>query len=149
VENRLYQGRFPLRSYRNITYRSIFFCVEVISSTLVLRKQKNTLGFGTTRLKWKTGLHLNHRLAINLLSHIHTTVYHILQINSCQTEPAGIHFLHQTTMTRCDSTQKFKNKICHILNQSNLYWWFAINRLRFTRQRHGGHVGANHAPIPN
>ena len=50
-------------------------------------------------------------------------------------------------MTRCDSTQKFKNKICYILNQSNLYWWFAINLLRFTRQRHGGNVGGNHAPI--
>ena len=33
---------------------SIFFCVEIISSTLPLRKQRNTLRFGTIRLKWKT-----------------------------------------------------------------------------------------------
>ena len=39
---------------RIVTYRSIFFCVEVISSTLVLRKQRNTLHFATIRLKWKT-----------------------------------------------------------------------------------------------
>ena len=32
---------------RIVTNRSIFFCVEVISLTLVLRKQRNTLGFGT------------------------------------------------------------------------------------------------------
>jgi hypothetical protein len=32
---------------RIVTYRSIFFCVEVISSTLALRKQRNTLRFGT------------------------------------------------------------------------------------------------------
>ena len=38
-----------------VTYRSIFFCVEVISSTLVGRKQRNTLRFATIRLKWKTG----------------------------------------------------------------------------------------------
>ena len=30
-------------------------CVEVISSTLSLKKQRNTLRFGTIRLKWKTG----------------------------------------------------------------------------------------------
>jgi uncharacterized membrane protein len=41
---------------RIVSYRSIFFCVEVISSTLVLRKQRNTLRFATIRLKWKTGL---------------------------------------------------------------------------------------------
>ena len=40
---------------RIVTYRSILFCIEVISSTLVLRKQRNTLRFGTKRLKWKTG----------------------------------------------------------------------------------------------
>jgi hypothetical protein len=40
---------------RIVTYRSIFFCVKVIySSTLSLRKQRNTLRFGTIRLKWKT-----------------------------------------------------------------------------------------------
>jgi hypothetical protein len=39
-----------------VTYRSIFFCVEIISSTLVVRKQRNTLRFATIRLKWKTGL---------------------------------------------------------------------------------------------
>jgi hypothetical protein len=39
-----------------VTYRSIFFCVEVISSTLVVRKQRNTLSFATIRLKWKTCL---------------------------------------------------------------------------------------------
>ena len=38
---------------RIVTYRSIFFCVETISSTLVLRKQRNTIRFGTIRLKWK------------------------------------------------------------------------------------------------
>jgi hypothetical protein len=27
-----------------------------------------------------------------------------------------------------------------------LHWWFAINSLRFTRQKHGGHVGRKHAP---
>ena len=31
---------------RIVTYRSIFFCIEVISSTLVLMKQRNTLRFG-------------------------------------------------------------------------------------------------------
>jgi hypothetical protein len=36
--------------------RSIFFCVEVISSTLVVRKQRNTLRYATIRLKWKTAL---------------------------------------------------------------------------------------------
>jgi hypothetical protein len=40
---------------RIVTYRSIFFCVEVISSTLVVRKQRNTLRFATIQLKWKTG----------------------------------------------------------------------------------------------
>ena len=45
---------FPLQPYRIVTYRSIFFCVEVISSTLVVRKQRNTLRFATIRLKWKT-----------------------------------------------------------------------------------------------
>jgi hypothetical protein len=39
---------------RIVTYRSIFFCVKVISSTLVVRKQRNTLRFATIRLKWKT-----------------------------------------------------------------------------------------------
>ena len=43
---------------RIVTYRSIFFCVEVISSTLPLRKQRNTLRFGTIQLKWKTGLNV-------------------------------------------------------------------------------------------
>jgi hypothetical protein len=36
---------------RIVTYRSIFFCIEVISSTLVslvLMKQRNTLRFGTS-----------------------------------------------------------------------------------------------------
>jgi hypothetical protein len=41
---------------RIVTYRSIFFFVEVISSTLVLRKQRSTLRFATIRLKWKTGI---------------------------------------------------------------------------------------------
>ena len=45
---------------RIVTYRSIFFCVKVISSTLSLRKQRNTLRFGTIRLKWKTAF--NHRI---------------------------------------------------------------------------------------
>jgi hypothetical protein len=34
---------------RIVTYRRIFFCVEVISSTLVVRKQRNTLRFATLR----------------------------------------------------------------------------------------------------
>jgi hypothetical protein len=50
------KASFPLQPYRIVTYRSIFFCVEVISSTLAVRKQRNTLRFGTIRLKWKTGL---------------------------------------------------------------------------------------------
>ncbi len=44
---------------RIVTYRNIFFCVETISSTLVLRKQRNTIRFGTIRLKWKPALKLN------------------------------------------------------------------------------------------
>ena len=40
---------------RVVTYRNIFFYVEVISSTLPLRKQRNTLRCGTIRSKWKTG----------------------------------------------------------------------------------------------
>jgi hypothetical protein len=44
-------GRFSSRPYR-----SIFFCVEVIGSTLVVRKQRNTLRFAKIRLKWKTSL---------------------------------------------------------------------------------------------
>jgi hypothetical protein len=43
---------------RIVTYRSIFFCVEVISSSLVVRKQRNTLRFATIRSKWKTGFKL-------------------------------------------------------------------------------------------
>ena len=43
---------------RIVTYRSIFFCVKVISSTLVVRKQRNTPRFGTIRLKWKTGFNI-------------------------------------------------------------------------------------------
>jgi hypothetical protein len=63
--------------YRIVTYRSIFFCVEVISSTLPLGKQRNTLRSGKrpdatfryeTGLKWKTGLKRNghkFRLKVN------------------------------------------------------------------------------------
>jgi hypothetical protein len=36
-----------------VTYCSIFFCVKIISSTLVLRKQRNTLRFGMMRLIMK------------------------------------------------------------------------------------------------
>ena len=36
---------------RIVTYRSIFFCVEVISSTLVLRKQRNTLRMNTVEVE--------------------------------------------------------------------------------------------------
>jgi hypothetical protein len=36
---------------RIVTYRSIFFCVEVINSTLPLRKQRNTLRFGTIEVE--------------------------------------------------------------------------------------------------
>ena len=39
---------------RIVTYRSIFFCVKVISST----QQRNTPRFGTIRLKWKTGFNI-------------------------------------------------------------------------------------------
>ncbi len=42
---------------RIVTYRSIFFCVETISSTLVLG---NTIRFGTIRLKWKPALTPSH-----------------------------------------------------------------------------------------
>ena len=59
---------------RIVTYRSIFFCVKVISSTLVVRKQRNTLTFRyepTIRLKWKTGFR---RFARNSL-----TVYRVSQ----------------------------------------------------------------------
>jgi hypothetical protein len=34
-----------------VTYRSIFFCVEVISSTLVVRKQRNTLRYDTVEVE--------------------------------------------------------------------------------------------------
>ena len=44
-----FKAGFPLQPYRNVTYRSFFFCVEVISFTLVLRKQRNTL-----RLRYDT-----------------------------------------------------------------------------------------------
>ena len=47
---------FDLSLFSTSAYRSILFCVEVISSTLPLRKQRNTLHFGTIRLKWKTDL---------------------------------------------------------------------------------------------
>jgi hypothetical protein len=36
---------------RIVTYRSIFFCVEVISSTLVVRKQINTLRYDTVEVR--------------------------------------------------------------------------------------------------
>jgi hypothetical protein len=36
---------------RIVTYRSIFFCVEVISSTLVVRKQRNTPRFATIEVE--------------------------------------------------------------------------------------------------
>ena len=35
-----------------LTYRSIFFCVEAIISTLVLRKQRNTLRYDTIWYGW-------------------------------------------------------------------------------------------------
>ena len=34
-----------------MTYRSIFFCADVISSTLVLRKQRNTLRYDTVEVE--------------------------------------------------------------------------------------------------
>jgi hypothetical protein len=43
------KASFPLQPYRSI-------CVEVISSTLVLRKQRNTLRFATTRFKMENWL---------------------------------------------------------------------------------------------
>jgi hypothetical protein len=46
---------FPLRPYRIVTYRSIFFCVEVISSTLVQSGNKE-IRYVSVRLKWKTSL---------------------------------------------------------------------------------------------
>ena len=54
---------------RIVTYRSIFFCVEVISSTLVVRKQRNTLRFATIRLKWKTGFTQSHIMQAEMHSH--------------------------------------------------------------------------------
>jgi uncharacterized membrane protein len=36
---------------RIVTYHSIFFCVKVISSTLVLRKQRNTLRYDTIEVE--------------------------------------------------------------------------------------------------
>jgi hypothetical protein len=34
-----------------VTYRSFLFCVEVISSTLVVRKQRNTLRYDTIEVE--------------------------------------------------------------------------------------------------
>ena len=39
---------------RIITYRSVSFCVEVISSVLVFRKQRTALRFNMILLKWRT-----------------------------------------------------------------------------------------------
>jgi hypothetical protein len=64
---------------RIVTYRSIFFCVKVISSTVSLRKQRNTLRFGTIRLKWKTALRIKLSMAMRILS---TNNY----VSSCRTE---------------------------------------------------------------
>ena len=50
---------------RIVTYRSILFCFQVISSTLVLRKRGNTLRFATIRLKWKTGFKVENWLKVN------------------------------------------------------------------------------------
>jgi hypothetical protein len=36
---------------RIVTYRSIFFCVEVISSTLVVRKQRSALRYDTVEVE--------------------------------------------------------------------------------------------------
>jgi hypothetical protein len=44
-----FKGRFPLQPY-TVTERSIFFCLEVVGSTSLLRKQRHTLRFGTSRL---------------------------------------------------------------------------------------------------
>ena len=41
-------------STSKVKYRSIFFCVDVINFTLLLRKQKNAVPFFTKRLKSKT-----------------------------------------------------------------------------------------------
>ena len=49
---------------------SIFFCVEIISSTLVLRKQRNTIRFGTIWLKWKTTFKASFQLRIFHM-HVH------------------------------------------------------------------------------
>ena len=82
AENSLYKPVFHFN--RIVTYRSIFFCVEVISSTLVLRKQRNTLRFATIRLKWKTGftafgikfskLKNNTRIFVDLTQRKNTTI---------------------------------------------------------------------------
>ena len=43
-------------STSTVTYRSIFFCVKVISSTLPVRSGNKEICYGTIRLKWKTDL---------------------------------------------------------------------------------------------
>ena len=40
---------------RIVAYRSIFFCVSIISSAPVLIEQRNMLRFATIRVKWKIG----------------------------------------------------------------------------------------------
>ena len=48
----LLQSLKPVFHFNHIvTYRSIFFCVEVISSTLVVRKQRNTLRYDTVEVE--------------------------------------------------------------------------------------------------
>jgi hypothetical protein len=55
-------GRFSSRPYR-----SIFFCVEVISSTLVVRKQRNTLRYDTVEVENQLKVH-GKRVETNLVT---------------------------------------------------------------------------------
>jgi hypothetical protein len=59
---------------RIVTYRSIFFCVEVISSTLPLRKQRNTLRFGI-RYDWSGKLALCWQRSVGFSSSIYCIMF--------------------------------------------------------------------------
>jgi hypothetical protein len=67
------KASFPPQPYLNVPY-SIFFCIQVISSTLVVRKQRNTLRFGTIRLKWKTGLKKYQTVILAYLQYVSTQI---------------------------------------------------------------------------
>ena len=60
------KARFSLQTYRIriVSYRSNFFCVNIISSTQVLMEQRNMLRFATIRVNWKTSF--SHITVFNL-----------------------------------------------------------------------------------